>query len=367
MDDTADNADARKDAAEDDAAGKEKDAAEPAAEKADTAAETSKETGDQTEKETQEFKSGTLTADGDGYRITLDYTAEAQIPDDAELSVREITAETDKEAYAQCLARAKTHVGNRGQDKTDVDASMSRFFDIEILARDSGREEDRDTADHTKTDPGENVTGTGTTMHKIEPAAPVKVSIEILDVPETASGQKQQSEPTVLHFDEEGVVQIDASATTEVAAAEAGSGENDSAGSAAEAGKKAGKKAGKQLKKQAAGASGVTGTDTKTSSGSDAAAKGKKAGKTLEIQFEAESFSIYGIVYTVDFHWEVNGKVYKFSIPGGGFVSMQHLVEVLGIADNDRSSENASDDAGDGGDFSREKEISHPGDPGAKE
>ncbi|MBQ6635771.1 MAG: Cna B-type domain-containing protein [Lachnospiraceae bacterium] len=352
-DDTEDTADAEKDAAEDDAAGKEKDAAEPAAEKADTAAETSKETGDQTEKEPQEFKSGTLTADGDGYRITLDYTAEAQIPDDAELSVREITAKTDKAAYELCLARAKTHVGNRGQDKTDVDASMSRFFDIEILARDSGREEDRDTADHTKTAPGENAAGTGATMRKIEPAAPVKVSIEILDVPETASGQKQQSEPTVLHFDEEGVVQIDASATTEEATAETDSGEDDSAGSAAEAGKKAGKK----LRKQAAGAFGVSGGDTKSSSGSDAAAKGKKAGKTLEIQFEAESFSIYGIVYTVDFRWEVNGKEYAFSIPGGGFVSLQHLVEVLGIADNDRSSENASDDAGDGGDFSREKEI----------
>ena len=33
----------------------------------------------------------------------------------------------------------------------------------------------------------------------------------------------------------------------------------------------------------------------------------------------------------VDFHWEVNGKVYDFSIPGGGFVSLEHLVEALGI------------------------------------
>ena len=50
------------------------------------------------------------------------------------------------------------------------------------------------------------------------------------------------------------------------------------------------------------------------------------------ISFKADSFSIYAIVYTVDFHWEVDGKTYDFSIPGGGFVSLEHMAEVLGIA-----------------------------------
>ena len=49
------------------------------------------------------------------------------------------------------------------------------------------------------------------------------------------------------------------------------------------------------------------------------------------VSFEADGFSVYGVVYTVDFHYEVNGKKYEFSIPGGGFVSFEHLVEVLGI------------------------------------
>ena len=53
------------------------------------------------------------------------------------------------------------------------------------------------------------------------------------------------------------------------------------------------------------------------------------------VQFEAESLSVYAIVYTVDFHWEVDGKEYYFSIPGGGFVSFRQLVEVLGLADRD--------------------------------
>ena len=76
------------------------------------------------------------------------------------------------------------------------------------------------------------------------------------------------------------------------------------------------------------------------------------AGEAPSVGFTADSFSVYVIVYTVDFHWEVDGKVYEFSIPGGGFVTLQQLVEVLGIADGDTYSENASDDEENSGNFS---------------
>ena len=61
-------------------------------------------------------------------------------------------------------------------------------------------------------------------------------------------------------------------------------------------------------------------------------------GKTYEeenlgVEFEAESFSVYGIVYTVDFHWEVDGRSYEFTLPGGGFVSLETLLEVLKVTD----------------------------------
>ena len=59
--------------------------------------------------------------------------------------------------------------------------------------------------------------------------------------------------------------------------------------------------------------------------------------------FEAEAFSVYAIVYTVDFHYEINGKMYEFSIPGGGFVSLEHVVEVLGIASADENTENGAE------------------------
>ena len=48
--------------------------------------------------------------------------------------------------------------------------------------------------------------------------------------------------------------------------------------------------------------------------------------------FEAEQFSVYGVVYTVDFHWNVNGREFEVSVPGGGSISLGALVESLGIS-----------------------------------
>jgi len=62
-----------------------------------------------------------------------------------------------------------------------------------------------------------------------------------------------------------------------------------------------------------------------------------------EIHFDADAFSVYAVVYTVDFHWEVDGKTYDFSIPGGGFISLTGLVEALGIAGDGAA--DAADDA----------------------
>ena len=63
-----------------------------------------------------------------------------------------------------------------------------------------------------------------------------------------------------------------------------------------------------------------------------------------QVSFTANEFSVYALVYTVDFHYFVNGKEYIFSIPGGGFVTLQQLVEVLGLADSNTQKANTSDD-----------------------
>lgn len=68
-----------------------------------------------------------------------------------------------------------------------------------------------------------------------------------------------------------------------------------------------------------------------------------KSGKMKEATFTAESFSVYAIVYTVDFHYEVNGKKYDFSIPGGGYITLQQLVEVLGIGNEETQADETSD------------------------
>ncbi|MBQ6360656.1 MAG: VWA domain-containing protein, partial [Lachnospiraceae bacterium] len=66
-----------------------------------------------------------------------------------------------------------------------------------------------------------------------------------------------------------------------------------------------------------------------------------------EVSFAAEGFSVYGVVYTVDFSYAVNGRMYEFSIPGGGFVSFEHLAEVLGMgkADADTAGEETAEEA----------------------
>ena len=60
-------------------------------------------------------------------------------------------------------------------------------------------------------------------------------------------------------------------------------------------------------------------------------------------EFETEQFSIYAVVYTVDFEYAVDGKTYQFSLPGGGFVSFTDLVEVLGITHDDNNGENKAE------------------------
>ena len=234
------------------------------------------------------YKSGTLTATGDSYKVTLDYTAEAKIPEEARLQVTEITAESDPEAYEACLEEARKQVVADDNDKTTVDAAATRFFDIEIVVEEEGQQK------------------------KIEPSAPVAVNIQLAekkdtDKEEDSKGRENTGEdnkgksnrdaasvakstdsaqdPTVLHFTEEGVEHIEAVTSVN------------------------------ETKKDVA----------------------------TEIQFETESFSIYGVIYTVDFEYSVNGKMYQFSLPGGGFVSFTDLVEVLGIIGDTNSEENGDE------------------------
>ena len=61
--------------------------------------------------------------------------------------------------------------------------------------------------------------------------------------------------------------------------------------------------------------------------------------KMTEASFEAESFSVYGVVYTVDFEYEVDGNKYTYSIEGGSSISLKDLLTSLQVVQDDKNTE----------------------------
>ena len=109
----------------------------------------------------------TLTSEGTDYTVTVSYVDEAQIPDNAELTVREI--EKDTEEYASYLEQAKGAV-----DETKS-INEARFFDISILVD------------------GE----------KVEPQAPVSVQINFAGIEQTNTDDTQ-----LLHYKDSEEVEV---------------------------------------------------------------------------------------------------------------------------------------------------------------
>jgi len=54
-----------------------------------------------------------------------------------------------------------------------------------------------------------------------------------------------------------------------------------------------------------------------------------------EVVFDAEAFTIYAIVYTVDFEYGVNGKLFTSSMPGAEDMPLSEIVKGLGIVDEE--------------------------------
>ena len=180
-----------------------------------------------------------LASDGHNYKVTVTCGPDAGIPEDAELSVEEITQEAPD--YVDYVANVENVLDNGEKSIEDV-----RLFDIKI------------------------VSGEDASM-KYQPAegSSVNVRIELADT--------ENRGLSVVHFEEDAEAEIE----------------------------------GEVL---------------------DAAAEDGEEGTAVE--FETDGFSVFAVAYTVDFHYEVAGKEFEFSIPGGGFVSLEHLVEILGISEN---------------------------------
>ena len=179
----------------------------------------------------------------DGVSVKMFFTADAQIPEDARLSVTEIPQ--DSEEYKAYLESAKGAVSSETAEDggQKIGVNYARFFDIKILDAEG---------------------------NEIEPEAQVVVKIDY----DKAENITEDTGVQMVHFPKEGGTEL-----------------------------------------------------------VDAVVDGE--GEELNgIAFSADGFSVYGIVgtYTVDFHWEVNGQTYDFSIPGGGCASLEQVVELLGIA-----------------------------------
>ena len=58
------------------------------------------------------------------------------------------------------------------------------------------------------------------------------------------------------------------------------------------------------------------------------------------VVFRADGFSVWGLVYTVDFHYTVNGQNFDYSLPGGDCASLRELFTALEIAADDPETEN---------------------------
>ncbi|MBR6954302.1 MAG: hypothetical protein IKH77_04620 [Clostridia bacterium] len=58
-------------------------------------------------------------------------------------------------------------------------------------------------------------------------------------------------------------------------------------------------------------------------------------GQITGLHFSTTSFSGFALVYTVDFVYDLNGQVFEFSLPGGGFIPLRQLMEALGIRSED--------------------------------
>ena len=88
----------------------------------------------------------------------------------------------------------------------------------------------------------------------------------------------------------------------------------------------------------------TTEDQNETKDSSDAGeAENRDSSDTLS--FESDSFSIYAVVYTVDFHYTVDGQEYEYSIKGGSYVSLKEIVAITGLYDQEPNYTSKSDAA----------------------
>ncbi|MBR2260051.1 MAG: LPXTG cell wall anchor domain-containing protein [Blautia sp.] len=272
---------------------------------------------------------------GKDYKVRVTYLPASGIPAGAKVEAEEIAYDSDE--YADYLAQAKSALGL--DENTELPKEYARFFDIQIMA-----------------------VGEDGEWKEIEPTGPVRVEI-IYDQPVNVEGADTAA-ANIVHFDQqqeetkvEVLATIDATSnganseeTNHVADTGMTAAENSQSEDAARGEDNGDAEAAERIISSEVNfdddtlTSGIS-EEEETGDTSD----GEKTEDNTEditqetVTFEADSFSVYGVIYTVDFSYSVNGKIYQFSLPGGGFVSLADLVEVLGIIEGANSGKTGDD------------------------
>ena len=245
------------------------------------------------------FTAGEITDPAGVVRIA--YGEDAQLPDGASVVVNEIV---DTEAY---LAAAEETLG-AGQRVV-----ASRFYEIEIVDAEG---------------------------NAIQPAAPVGVTISDPDAPDEAKVNVFHYPETHSAEEEEGAEE----ATTEAADADSG---------LANAELQIEDELVPDLPAEGIGRKSLMGSRNLSAGVDDADATDsvdtdEPENKTIDIEkienaelidgavtFSANGFSVYGVVYTVDFSFTSDGKIYSYSITGGSGIGLSEILPIIGVVTDD--------------------------------
>ena len=215
---------------------------------------------------------------GSDYTVKISCTRDAGIPEDAFVEAEEIAPDSGE--YARCLSQARSALGM--DENLPLPETYARFFDIRILAEDEEGQK-----------------------KEIEPAVPVQVAIRY-DEPVVFIGSGS-AEANIVHFDEkEDEVRVLAKEDVFTAPFEIEDPDLFVAGESM------------SLAKTGALEEGLEDVFVAGSEGEE------EAGESYAVVFRTDSFSVYGVIYTVDFEY----MDYAWSIPGG---SAALLSKVLGI------------------------------------
>jgi len=216
-----------------------------------------------------QIKKTVISTSGETYEITVTYDDRAEIPDGAELKVKEILPEDERydEYYQQSLEKVGVvDTATEEEPETVADAVTDALDGLkDLISGDSTDDEEEEGAKQTSDYARIFDIQIWADDHEIQPKSAVTVNINLLDAPED-----EKAVPSVVHF----------------------------------------AKAGAELMELVEKA---------------------ENSETDGIQFVTDEFSVYSVVYTVDFFFEVNGKVYGFNMDGADSVSLRALVEALHV------------------------------------